>query len=382
MTGTIRTNPLSPWWRNITILVMIFGFATLSVMTFQTYKHAPPIPERVQDEAGPVLFTGEDITGGQGVFFKYGLMEHGSIWGHGAYLGPDYSARYLHREAEIVRDRLSMDRYGKRSAELPTDGKSAISGATQEILKANRHDGATRVLIFSRGETESYRIQQREWADYFAKKDAAPGLDAGSIKSTDEQRKLTAFFAWASWASRANRPGKDYSYTNNFPYEPLAGNTPTTAAYTWSALSLVFLLGGLGLILFLFGKFDFLGWKGEGEAAHVHQSPLIRDGLDGRPTQRSESAGAPRDQGVDPHAEPVGYGALLRRGGSAAAGPGARRRRDGPLPGGKRCLLRHRPRPLLPLQSTPHLAPPARHLLDRHRLHRRRAVPCPRGGGE
>ena len=283
-----RTIPLSPWWRNVTLLVMIFGFATLSLMTFQTYKHAPPIPERVQDEAGTVLFSGEDITGGQSVFFKYGLMEHGSIWGHGAYLGPDYSAAYLHREAEIVRDRLAVDRYGKRSAELPVEGRFFITGATKEILKANRYDGATRVLVFSRGEIESYRIQQREWTDYFAKKDAAPGLDARSIKNTDEQRKLTAFFAWASWASRANRPGKDYSYTNNFPYEPLAGNTPTTAAYTWSALSLVFLLGGLGLILFLFGKFDFLGWRGEGEAAHVHQSPLIWDGLDGRPPRIKE----------------------------------------------------------------------------------------------
>ena len=44
-----------------------------------------------------VLFTGDDIGEGQAVFLRYGLMDNGSIWGHGAYLGPDYSAEALHR---------------------------------------------------------------------------------------------------------------------------------------------------------------------------------------------------------------------------------------------------------------------------------------------
>jgi nitric oxide reductase subunit B len=28
------------------------------------------------------------------VFLKHGLMEHGTLWGHGAYLGPDYTAEH------------------------------------------------------------------------------------------------------------------------------------------------------------------------------------------------------------------------------------------------------------------------------------------------
>ncbi len=46
--------------------------------------------------SGEIVFTGADIQTGQQVFLKYGLMENGTIWGHGAYLGPDFSASYLH----------------------------------------------------------------------------------------------------------------------------------------------------------------------------------------------------------------------------------------------------------------------------------------------
>jgi nitric oxide reductase subunit B len=83
---------LSPWWRHSAILVMIAGFSVLTIVTVLTYTNAPPIPEQVTDVAGSVLFSGADIQLGQDVFLKHGLMEHGSLWGHGAYLGPDYSA--------------------------------------------------------------------------------------------------------------------------------------------------------------------------------------------------------------------------------------------------------------------------------------------------
>ena len=111
-------SPLSPWWRQAVILVMIFGFSLLTLVTVKTYQGAPPIPARVLDASGQVVFTGEDIKGGQDVFFKYGLMEHGTLWGHGAYLGPDYTAEYLHRLVEIGRDVLAQARFGKAFKDL------------------------------------------------------------------------------------------------------------------------------------------------------------------------------------------------------------------------------------------------------------------------
>jgi nitric oxide reductase subunit B len=116
----IVQRPLSPWWRHATILVMIIGFSVLTVVTVQTYTNAPPIPERVADDRGQVLFTRADIEHGQDVFLKYGLVEHGTLWGHGAYLGLDYTAEYLHREVGIARDRLARERSGRprRSCDL------------------------------------------------------------------------------------------------------------------------------------------------------------------------------------------------------------------------------------------------------------------------
>ena len=109
---------LSPWWRHTTILVMILGFSVLSVITALTYTNAPPIPGRVTDEAGATLFDQQAILKGQEVFLKYGLMEHGTLWGHGAYLGPDYSAEYLHRLAEVCNDARARARTGRPLAEL------------------------------------------------------------------------------------------------------------------------------------------------------------------------------------------------------------------------------------------------------------------------
>ena len=269
---------LSPWWRHSAILVMIVGFSVLSFVTILTYTNAPPIPEQAVDGTGTIVFTGADVQMGQEVFLKYGLMEHGTLWGHGAYLGPDYSAEYLHRLSEVTRDTIATEEYGKLFAQLSPDQQSVASARTIALLKENRYEPASRTFRLSSGEVAAYRIQLREWSDYFTRKDAAPGLPANYIQNPSELKALTAYFAWAAWATSANRPGKDYSYTNNWPYEPLVGNRPSTEAYVWSALSLITLLSGLGLILFVVGKFDYLGWKGEGPGAHISHSvpPALR----------------------------------------------------------------------------------------------------------
>jgi nitric oxide reductase subunit B len=263
------STPLSPWWRHATILVLIAGFSVLIMLTVMTYKGAPPIPNRVVDDSGKNVFTGEDILHGQEVFLKYALMEHGTLWGHGAYLGPDYTAEYLHREAILARGDIAKTKFGKAFAELSPGDQAAVSEQVKSDLKQNRYDAAGGRLTFGASEAESFRAQVGEWGSYFSSPTAAPGLPSVFIKDPQEVRALTAYFAWASWAARVHRPGKNYTYTNNFPYDPMIGNVPPAAAYLWSALSLITLLGGLGLVLFLFGKFDYLGWREEG-AVHAH----------------------------------------------------------------------------------------------------------------
>ncbi|HQQ76443.1 MAG TPA: nitric-oxide reductase large subunit [Thermoanaerobaculia bacterium] len=264
---------LSPWWRHGAILAMIFGFSILSIVTVQTYKNAPPIPDRVVDESGRTIFTGADVLAGQDVFLKYGLMEHGTLWGHGAYLGPDYTAETLHRLAEVWRDTLAKSRYQSAYAGLDAGRQAAIDAEVRTAARTNTWDPAAKTITFPPGAAAAFAVAKTEWAAYFGGETAAPGLPARYIKNPKELDALSAYFSWATWATVASRPGKDYSYTNNFPYEPLVGNSPTSATYLWSGLSLIALLGALGTILFVFGRFDFLGWKAESGALHHHDPP-------------------------------------------------------------------------------------------------------------
>ena len=276
MTTDPSEKPLSPWWRHAVILVMVFGFSVLTMVTVLTYTNAPPIPERVTDAAGTTLFTRDDVEHGQEVFLKYGLMEHGTLWGHGAYLGPDYSAEYLHRLAEVTRDALARERHGRPYAELDPDAAAGLDPAVTRLLKENRYDPASGTLRFSAAEAAAWRIQKAEWAEYFSGPTPAPGLPAKYIRDAGELEDLNSYFAWAAWATVANRPGKDYSYTNNWPYEPAVGNRPSSSTYLWSALSLVTLLGGLGVVLLVVGRFDYLGWHGTSTSGHAHDSALAR----------------------------------------------------------------------------------------------------------
>ena len=266
---------LSPWWRNSAILVLVLGFAVLIWVATKSYTNAPPIPEKVGDSAGGVIFTGEDILAGQQIFLKYGLMENGTIWGHGAYLGPDFSAEYLHTLAMDASDILAKQNYNRSLPELTPAEKGAVNAEVQQSLKQNRYDPKTKALIFTPPEVASYRNQIEKWTTYFSQPELNRGLLVRHIKDPKELRQLTAFFSWTAWASIAARPGKPYSYTNNFPYDPIIGNTPTSDAVLWSALSLITLLAGTAIVLFSFGKFSFLGWRGKGEHIHPQMVPGI-----------------------------------------------------------------------------------------------------------
>ena len=266
------TDALSPWWRHTVILTMVVGFTILIWLSAKVYQDAPPIPQRVVGTSGETLFTKEDILAGQTVFLKYGLMDNGTIWGHGAYLGPDFSAAYLHALAMDAADIIARQRFNHGMADLSPVEQKAVNAEAEQLLKQNRYEPTSQSLQFAEPEILSYRRQIEKWRDYFSQPTNNGGLPSKYIQDSQEITELTAFFAWTAWASVANRPGKPYSYTNNFPYEPLAGNTPTGDALLWSALSLIALLAGIAVVLFAFGKFDYLGWKGKSE--HIHPQLL------------------------------------------------------------------------------------------------------------
>ena len=144
-----------------------------------------------------------------------------------------------------------------------------------KLLKQNRYEPKTDTLIFTKPEVLSYQKQIGKWTDYFSGPTTTGGLPVKYIDNPEELKNLTAFFAWTAWASVANRPDQPYSYTNNFPYDPMVGNTLTSDAILWSALSIISLLVATALVLFLFGRFDYLGWKGHTDHIHPHMLPGI-----------------------------------------------------------------------------------------------------------
>lgn len=263
--GSMDDAPLSRWWLRALIGVFVFGGAVLIAITVLGYRHAPPIPGKVVSSDGTTLFTRADVQAGQAVFLRYGLMNNGSIWGHGAYLGIDYSAQALHQMGVDAGAALAQQQFGKPFEQLDAQQKSAVQGQVAALLKQNRFDAATDTLSFTPAETQAWRGQQAYWREYFRDSSNNGGLKPDWISDPKELAQFTDFVTWAAWASVANRPGATSSYTMNFPYDPSVGNLPAPQATFWSALSLVVFLVGVGAALLASGRFDYLGWISAGK---------------------------------------------------------------------------------------------------------------------
>jgi len=241
---------ISAGWGQAVIIVFCFGFLVLGLLAYRTYTGEPPIPAKVIDPSGRMLFKRSDIIAGQEAFLRIGLMEYGSIFGHGAYLGPDFTTDYLHRAAAIVND-------GYRGL-----GSDRARAQTIADFKTNRYDAVADTLTFTAAHTAAFADLENYYRTFFTEPTTKYGLRPNPIGDPGEIRQLTAFFSWSAWAASALRPGLSYSYTNNWPPESMVDNHPTADTVVWSVLSLIALLGGIGLLLAAFGRWNYLGWHG------------------------------------------------------------------------------------------------------------------------
>ena len=198
--------------------MVLFGFFVLGLLAYRTYTAHPPVPQRVVDRAGPRLFTGEDISAGQQVFLRNGLMEYGSVFGHGAYLGPGLHRRLPAPRGALACDRLRRRRVGRRAARR-----------TIADFKTNRYDRRTGTLVYTDAQAQAF--EQPAWPTTAASSPTRPPRTAcgpSAITDPDQIRQLTAFFAWTAWAAvdRRARPGPTPTPTTGRP-EPLVDNRPT-----------------------------------------------------------------------------------------------------------------------------------------------------------
>src|SRR5579859_1964903 len=242
-------------WRGLGI-VFVLSFAALGWLGREIYLAAPPIPTEIRSVSGAALFTHDQIVLGQQAWFKAGGQQLGTVWGHGSYVAPDWSADWLHREAIALRDAMSADTYGLAYAQLDLAQRAAIDARLKADMRRNTYDRATGILTVSNQraaaiETVAAHYQTlfggdaslRELRTQYAMPDDA--LPAGA-----DRRAIAAFFFWSGWSATTDRPdGTGISYTSNWPHEPLVGNSMTDGSAIWSAVSVILLIGGVAAMV-------------------------------------------------------------------------------------------------------------------------------------
>jgi nitric oxide reductase subunit B len=240
--------------------VVAGSFALLGYYGVEIYRQAPPVPDRVVTESGRVLFTGDDIRDGQNVWQSMGGQEVGSVWGHGGYVAPDWSADWLHREAVWVLDRWALAEHKKPFGEIGEERQAALRARLAKELRANRYDPATKTLTVSDLRADAVAAVGGHYDALFGAESSADmrrlrdayAIPTDSIPDPDRRRALTAFFFWTAWACVTDRPGSNVTYTQNWPPEPLVGNAPTGQILVWSVVSFVLLLAGIGALAWYF----------------------------------------------------------------------------------------------------------------------------------
>jgi nitric oxide reductase subunit B len=262
-------------WRWLA-LIFVLSFGALGYLGWQIYLTAPPIPKAVVTTSGQVLFTGEQIQKGQQVWQSSGGQQQGSVWGHGAYVAPDWSADWLHREAEALQALRAKAIVSDPKA-LSAAERGAVAAALKDEMRRNTYDEATGTVTVSDVRAQAIRQVADHYTALFgedtslAKLREQYAMSDGTVPAKADREALTAFFFWTAWAAATDRPGEDgLSYTSNWPHEPLVGNTMTTSAAMWSMASIILLLGAIAAMLWLHGA-----GKHEEEAVPPKADPLI-----------------------------------------------------------------------------------------------------------
>jgi nitric oxide reductase subunit B len=235
-------------------LVLIISFAVLGGVGIHVLNNAPPIPSQVVTSGGRVLFDGATIQDGQGVWQSIGGQEVGTIWGHGSYVAPDWTADWLHRECRWILDRWAVKSGAASYASLGLEQRAGLEARLGQIMRNNTYDAATGRITVDPVRGEAFDELDRYYSDVFSNGRSDYAIPQGAMSDPAKLRQMSAFFWWTAWAASTNRPGTNVTYTQNWPHEPLVGNEPTGGAIVWSVASFILLLAGVGAMVWYFAS--------------------------------------------------------------------------------------------------------------------------------
>ncbi len=231
------------------VLVLMVSFTILGWIGTRINAEKPPIPKRVVTTTGDVLIDEGGIERGQNVWQSMGGMEVGSIWGHGSYVAPDWSADWLHREATFILGQWSQADFGTDYGQLNGEQQAQLQGRLATLMRTNTYDPATETITLAPIRGEAFQANFAHYSDVFANGRTEYAIPKGAVTDHERLRHLCDFYFWTSWAASTNRPHDTISYTNNWPYEPLVGNRPTGETIVWTGVSIMMLLAGISAMI-------------------------------------------------------------------------------------------------------------------------------------
>jgi nitric oxide reductase subunit B len=228
------------------ILVIVISFTVLGWIGVRIYQQIPPVPLKVITSEGNLVFTKEDIQEGQNIWQALGGMEVGSVWGHGSYVAPDWTADWLHNETMFILNYWGKRQYNIEYSRLNNVAQSDLKARLQNMYRTNTYDPSTGIIIIDQLRQKAIENNVNHYSNIFLNGNDDFAIRKNALTDPVKLRKLSAFFFWTSWAASTNRPNDDITYTSNWPHEELVANHPTADAIVWTGFSIILLLAGIG----------------------------------------------------------------------------------------------------------------------------------------
>ncbi|PTT34358.1 nitric oxide reductase large subunit [Acidovorax sp. HMWF018] len=266
--------------------VLIVTFSLLGYYGAEVYRTAPPIPAKISTAGGEVLYTHDSILDGQTAWQSVGGMQLGSIWGHGAYQAPDWTADWLHRELLNWLDVAAERAHGKPFAELDAAAQAVLRDRLKTEYRTNTYNPETGVATVSSVRADAIAMTALYYDQLFSDVPALHktrehfAMKENTLPSAERRAQMTGFFFWTAWAAATERPGTTATYTNNWPHEPLIGNQPTAENMVWSVMSVVVMMAGVGFLVW--------GWSFLRKHDEVEPTPPLHDPLSRVPLTPSQ----------------------------------------------------------------------------------------------
>ncbi|MBS5827941.1 MAG: nitric-oxide reductase large subunit [Campylobacter concisus] len=267
------------------VAVLVVCFSILGYYGVEVYRNSPPVVN-FTDENGKVVIDKESIYKGQEAWQSIGGMQVGSVWGHGAYQAPDWSADWLHKELVAFLEIKADEIYHLKYADLNDEQKANL----KVLLKKEYRENSVKddKFVLSADRLKAISQVASEYAALFGNDPKfkplreAYAMKENTLPNASDRADLNNFFFWSAWATATNRPGSEATYTNNWPHEPLIDNVPTSENVFWSIASVVILLAGVGFLVWFS---SFYGKKDDEKLEPISEDPLKKLNL--TPSQKA-----------------------------------------------------------------------------------------------